>query len=196
MNTAPKIALMMADGCEEVEALSVADLLYRAGIPADLISVSEDRTVTSSHKIRILADACIGETDLSTYDMIVLPGGIPGTPNLKACRPLTDSLTAFHNTGKPLAAICAAPSILAELGMLEGVRATCNPSFEHVLTDHGADLVREPAVTALPAEGSGKGALITSRGMGTAIAFGLAITAYFCGKETAENLGRKVLYYT
>lgn len=196
MNMSPRIALMLADGCEEVEALTTADLLYRAGIPADLISVSEDRTVTSSHRIRILADACIGETALDDYDMIILPGGIPGTPNLKACAPLCQKLRDFHRVGKPIAAICAAPSILAELGLLKGVRCTCNPSFEQVLLDNGADLVRDKAVTAFPEEGSAQGVIITSRGMGTAIPFGLEIVSYFCGRDTAQELGRNILYLT
>ncbi|MBE6754328.1 MAG: radical SAM protein [Ruminococcaceae bacterium] len=98
-----------------------------------------------------------------------------------------DNVLRFHREGKMIAAICAAPSIFAELGLLKGIRATCNPGFEHVLIDHGADLVRENAVTT--------GNVITSRGMGTAIPFALAIVEHYLGRETAEALGKKILYY-
>ncbi len=184
-------AIYLADGCEEIEALTVADLLRRAGIEVTLVSITEEALVTSSHNVRILADTVIGAFDPSGYDVLILPGGVPGTPNLQACSAVTDAVSAHHAAGRTVAAICAAPSILAGLGMLRGVPAVCNPSFEHVLLENGADLHREPVCTA---QVPGRGTIITSRAMGTAIPFGLAILSHLRGPEAAEALGKNILY--
>ncbi len=183
------VALFLADGCEEIEALTVADLLYRSGIPCTTVSVMGRPTVTSSHKIVITADTVIEDIDPEDYSMLVLPGGIPGTPNLAACQKLTEAVTSFAgrgDEGKAVAAICAAPSILANLGILEGKDATCNPCVNDVLEEKGAHRTEDPAVTC--------GNVITSRGMGTAIDFGLAIVSYYKGAEAADALAGKILY--
>ena len=182
-----KVALFLANGCETIEALTVADLLYRAGIPCTRVSVNSTPTVVTSHNVTVIADTTVDHLNFDDYDMLVLPGGIPGTPNLKACAPLMDQVVRFHSEGKMIAAICAAPSIFAELGLLKGVKAACNPSVEQVLIDGGAELVKENAVTT--------GSIITSRAMGTAIPFGLAIVEHYLGKETADQLGKNILYY-
>ena len=181
-----KVALFLANGCETIEALTVADLLFRAGIPCTKVSVNSTPTVVTSHNVTVIADTTVDHLSFDEYDMLVLPGGIPGTPNLKACTVLMDQVIRFHSEGKMIAAICAAPSIFAQLGRLKGVKAACNPSVEQVLLDGGAELVRENAVTA--------GNIITSRAMGTAIPFGLAIVEHYLGKETADQLGRNILY--
>lgn len=181
-----KVALFLANGCETIEALTVADLLFRAGIPCTKVSVNSTPTVVTSHNVTVIADTTVDHLNFDEYDMLVLPGGIPGTPNLKACAPLMDKVIRFHSEGKMIAAICAAPSIFAQLGLLKGVKAACNPSVEQVLLDGGAELVRENAVTT--------GNIITSRAMGTAIPFGLAIVEHYLGKETADQLGRNILY--
>ena len=182
-----RVALFLADGCETIEALTVADILFRAGIPCTKVSITHTPVIVTSHQVTVTADTTIEHLDFDSFDMLVLPGGIPGTPNLKASSALMDNVLRFHREGKMIAAICAAPSIFAELGLLKGVRSTCNPDFEHVLTDNGADLVRENAVTT--------GNIITSRGMGTAIPFALAIVEHYLGKENADALGKKILYY-
>lgn len=182
-----KVALFLADGCETIEALTVADILFRAGIPCTKVSVNDTPVVVTSHGVTVTADTTVRFLDWESYDMIVLPGGIPGTPNLKACEPLMEQVKRFDREGKMLAAICAAPSILAELGLLKGVRSTCNPSVEKILIDNGADLVREDAVTT--------GTIITSRAMGTAIPFALAIMEHYLGREKADELGRNILFY-
>jgi 4-methyl-5(b-hydroxyethyl)-thiazole monophosphate biosynthesis len=156
-----KVALFLANGCETIEALTVADILYRAGIPCTKVSVNSTPVVVTSHNVTVVANTTVDHLDWDSFDMLVLPGGIPGTPNLKACAPLMEQVARFHRKGKMIAAICAAPSIFAQLGLLKGVRATCNPSVESILLDGGADLVRENAVTT--------GNIITSRAMGTAI---------------------------
>ena len=181
------VALFLADGCETIEALTVADILFRAGIPCTKVSVTDTPVVVSSHKVTMVADTTIGHLDFDRFDMLVLPGGMPGTLNLKACTALTDQVVRFHKEGRMIAAICAAPSVFAELGILKGVRAACNPTVEDILNANGAVLVRENAVK--------DGNIITSRAMGTAIPFALAIVEHYKGKETADALGRNILYY-
>ena len=185
--TERKVALFLANGCETIEALTVADILFRAGIPCTKVSVNDTPVVVTSHGVTVTADTTVGFLDWDSYDMLVLPGGIPGTPNLRACAPLMEEGRRFHREGKMVAAICAAPSILAELGLLRGVRSTCNPSVEKILIENGADLVKEDAVTT--------GNIITSRAMGTAVPFALAIMEHYLGKEKADELGRNILFY-
>ena len=182
-----KVALFLANGCETIEALTVADILFRAGIPCTRVSVSGTPVVVTSHNVTVIADTTVDHLNWDEYDMLVLPGGIPGTPNLRACASLMKQVVRFHREGKMIAAICAAPSIFADLGLLKGVRAACNPSVEQILIDNGAELVRENAVTA--------GNIITSRAMGTAIPFALAIVEHYKGREAADQLGRNILYY-
>lgn len=182
-----KVALFLANGCETIEALTVADILFRAGIPCTRVSVSSTPVVVTSHNVTVIADTTVDHLNWDEYDMLVLPGGIPGTPNLRACASLMKQVVRFHREGKMIAAICAAPSIFADLGLLKGVRAACNPSVEQILIDNGAELVRENAVTT--------GNIITSRAMGTAIPFALAIVEHYKGREAADQLGRNILYY-
>ena len=162
------------------------DLLYRAGIPVQKCR-SHSTEVTSSHEVTFRTDTTIGELDFDQYDMIILPGGIPGTPNLRACSPLMEQVKAFCEKGRQVAAICAAPSILAELGLLSGVRATCNPSKDEVLKESGTLLCKDKVVVS--------NNIITSRGMGTAIPFGLAIVAHYLGEDKARALGENIIYY-
>ena len=182
-----KVALFLANGCETIEALTVADILFRAGIPCTRVSVSSTPVVVTSHNVTVIADTTVDHLNWDEYDMLVLPGGIPGTPNLRAGASLMKQVVRFHRDGKMIAAICAAPSIFADLGLLKGVRAACNPSVEQILIDNGAELVRENAVTT--------GNIITSRAMGTAIPFALAIVEHYKGREAADQLGRNILYY-
>ena len=182
-----KVALFLANGCETIEALTVADILFRAGIPCTRVSVNSTPVVVTSPNVTVIADTTVDHLNWDEYDMLVLPGGIPGTPNLRACASLMKQVVRFHREGKMIAAICAAPSIFADLGLLKGVRAACNPSVEQILIDNGAELVRENAVTA--------GNIITSRAMGTAIPFALAIVEHYKGREAADQLGRNILYY-
>lgn len=183
-----RVALMVAEGLEEIEGLTVVDLLFRAGIPCDTVSIAADRTVTSSHKITIMCDRSLADDDFSfaDYGLVVLPGGIPGTPNLAACKPLTDELCRRMAAGEPVAAICAAPTILAELGLLEGRHATCYPDRQPTLVERGA-IVDEGNVVI-------DGNLTTSRGMGTAIDFALAIIAQAKGQDEADRLARAIVY--
>ena len=118
--------------------------------------------------------------------VLICPGGIPGTPNLAACPALTKQLVKFQEEGKEVAAICAAPSILADLGLLRGKTAACNPSKEDVLRAGGANLVFAPVAE--------DGNIITSRAMGTAVPFGLKIVEHYRGREFAESLRKTILF--
>lgn len=183
-----RVAVFVAPGLEEIEGLTVVDLLFRADIPCDTVAITPERTVTSSHEVTIVCKRSLLDEDFSfdDYDMLVLPGGIPGTPNLRACAPLCEELAARAAAGRPLAAICAAPSILAELGLLEGRRATSNPGFQHVLAEHGAVLLADEPVVV-------DANLITSQGAGTAMLFALEIVRHYLGDEAVERVREGVV---
>ena len=178
-----RVAVLIAPGLEEIEGLTVVDLLFRAGIPCDTVAITPERAVTSSHEVTIVCKRSLADEGFSfaDYDMLVLPGGIPGTPNLRACEPLCAELSARAEAGRPIAAICAAPSILAELGLLKGRRATSNPGFQHVLAEQGADLVADAPVVV-------DGNVITSQGAGTAMLFALEIVRHYLGDEAVERV--------
>lgn len=180
-----KVAICMADGCEEIEGLTVVDVLRRGGMEIDMVSISGDPYVTGSHNISFCADKLISEVNWAEYDGIVLPGGIPGTPNLLANPEVTDALKLFAAEEKLIAAICAAPSILGQVGLLEGKKATSYPGFAEKMP--GCQYQTDAVVS--------DGNIITSRGMGTAIAFALAIVEYFSDHETAVSLGEKFMYH-
>ena len=179
------VAIMLADGFEEVEALAVADVLYRAGVRADLISVTDARHVTSSHGIRIVADLMLEDVDLSAYTLLFLPGGMPGTLGLKGTPAIQAEVLRRADAGQPVAAICAAPSILAELGVLEGRHATANPAFVKAIAAGGATVHENPVVV--------DEFIITSRGAGTSLELGLEIVRYLLGDEVVDEVARGVV---
>lgn len=179
-----KVYVFLADGFEDIEGLTVVDLMRRAGIEAVTVSIKDSREVATSHGVHLLTDAVFKETDFSDADMLVLPGGMRGTLHLGEYRLLTDLLTRFYEKGKRVAAICAAPSVLGKLGILKGRRATCYPGFEEQLT--GAEVCKDPVVV--------DGNVTTSRGMGTAIDFGLCLIAQLLGEEKAQEIADSILY--
>ncbi len=179
-----KIAMFFAKGFEEVEALTVVDICRRLGLGIDMVSVTEEGSVESSHGVTVKMDKIFSQADFDSYDMLLLPGGMPGTKNLEACGKLMEQVDAFYAAGKYIGAICAAPSIFGHRGILKGRRACCFPGFESHL--EGA------TVTAGPVEIDGH--VITSRGMGTAIDFGLAVAGIFCGQDKAAELAEKIVY--
>lgn len=179
-----KTVVFLADGFEEIEGLTVVDLLRRAKIEVTTVSVMEGRSVTGAHQITVQADACFGDISYEDKDLLVLPGGMPGTTNLAAHKGLTELLVRFAEEGHMIAAICAAPSVLGELGLLEGKKAVCYPGFEEKLL--GAE------VTENKVEISGN--VTTSRGLGTAIPFALALIRQMKGEEEAESVKKSIIY--
>ncbi len=125
-----QVCIFFAPGLEEIEGLTVVDLMRRAGISIQVVSVADTLDITGAHNIHITADALLSDTDFSDTEMLVLPGGAPGTCNLEACGPLMDLLKDFYRQGKYVGAICAAPMIFGHLGFLEGRKATSYPGFE------------------------------------------------------------------
>ena len=123
----PKTAIFLADGFEEIEALTVVDLLRRANIEISTVSIMGRKNVTGSHNITVEADALLEETDFDSLDMLILPGGMPGTTNLADCKALTDKIKEFDEKDKMLCAICAAPTVFGKLGILKGKKACCFP---------------------------------------------------------------------
>ena len=148
-----KVNVYLADGFEEVEGLTVVDLLRRAGIETDMVSIMGRKEITGARKIPVLADKLFEEQD--DPDVIVLPGGMPGTLHLKAHEGLADLIRKAAKEGKLLAAICAAPTIYGEMGLLEGKNATCYPGMEDKLL--GANWQEQPVVV--------DGNFVTSRGV-------------------------------
>ncbi len=179
-----KVCVFFGTGYEEIEALTVVDILRRAGVETDMVSVMGERTVMGSHQIPVVMDKLLSEVDFDSVDVLVLPGGLAGTKNLEACEALMEKVDAFVTEGKTVCAICAAPSILGHRGHLKGKKAIAYPGFEDQLT--GAQVVCEPAVR--------DGNIITGRGMGCSIPFALEILKYLTDEQTAKAMAEKVVY--
>lgn len=179
-----RVCVFLADGFEEIEGLTVVDILRRAGVDTKMVSITDSLLVTGSHKIAVQADGCIGDMDFSKTELLVLPGGMPGTLRLGECRKLTELLKQFNKEGKKVAAICAAPSVLGDLGILNGKKACCYPSFEERLA--GAEVVYDKVAV--------DGNVTTSRGMGTAIPFALALAAQLVSEEKAMEIKKGIIY--
>lgn len=179
-----RAAVFFGTGYEEIEALTVVDILRRAGVDTVMVSIMEERNVAGSHNIKVEMDAMIGEVDFASLDVIVLPGGMPGTKNLEACEELMKQVDAFATQDKLVAAICAAPSILGHRGILQGRKACSYPTFESHL--EGAEVLAQPAVI--------DGNIVTGRGMGAAIPFGLAILEKLQGSEASGKMAETIVY--
>lgn len=181
-----KVYIFLADGFEDIEGLTVVDLLRRAGIDIKTVSIKETTQIQTSHGITMLTDTTFSETDFTDADMLVLPGGMPGTKYLAACKPLANLLTDFNNKGKKIAAICAAPSVFSGLGFLKGKKATSYPSFMEVIAKDGAQTSEDSVVV--------DGNITTSRGLGTAVDFALSLIAQLENDEKAKEIAESVVY--
>lgn len=173
----PRVVLLLADGFEEVEAVAVVDVLRRAGIETVIAGLHEG-FASSARGIRILPDALIDDVRAEDFDMIVLPGGQPGADNLNADKRVRQLIAEFREKGKSAAAICAAPYVLAEAGLLEGKRVTAYPGYDKKLR---GGLYEDKGVVD-------DGNVITAMGAGTALCFGLAIVSKLSGAETAKKI--------
>lgn len=179
-----KAVVFMAPGLEECEGLIVVDILRRAGVEVTMASITDSLAVTSAHGLRFQADALAADVNYADADMVVLPGGLPGTHNLAACPMVQEQCRAFAAAGKWVAAICAAPSVLGGLGLLQGKSATSHPGFEDKLC----------CETVTHAECTVDGNIITGRGLGAAIPFALELAARLAGKEKADAIRAAICY--
>ncbi|MCB9018090.1 MAG: DJ-1 family glyoxalase III [Paludibacteraceae bacterium] len=179
-----KIFVFLAAGFEETEALAPTDVLRRAGFETVLVSVMGQLAVTGSHGITVMADSLFEETDFSEGIMLVLPGGMPGTRNLEGYSPLISLIDKFAKEGKKLAAICAAPSIFGNMGLLKGKEATCYPGYEDTLK--GAEFKKENVVVS--------GQFVTARGAAVSVEFGLRLLEVLLSRDRAVNMSYKMVY--
>jgi 4-methyl-5(b-hydroxyethyl)-thiazole monophosphate biosynthesis len=178
----PKVVVILADGFEETEAVAVVDVLRRAGIDT-VIAGLHDGPVSSARKVRVIPDTVIDTVKSDDFDMIVLPGGQPGSDNLNADPRVKELITSFSRKGKLTGAICAAPIVLASAGILEGKHVTAYPSYKDKL---GGAMYEEQSVVT-------DGNVLTSRGAGTALTFGLAIVERLISKEKARKIKEAML---
>ena len=179
-----RACVFLADGFEEIEGLTVVDILRRAGVETRTVSITERRLVTGSHQIPVTADSCIKETDFSEAELLVLPGGMPGTLNLKNHDGVRYVVKQYAKEGRYVGAICAAPTILKSLGVLEGRRATCYPGVE----DEMEDVVLTETAVVVDEN------IITSQGVGTAIDFGLKLIEILDGEEKAKEIADSIVF--
>lgn len=177
------IYMFIAEGFEEIEALCPLDLMRRAGLEVTTVGIGR-KEITGAHGITVRTDICSREySRVKDFDMIFLPGGMPGTLNLANSKVVVESIRRANENGKYIAAICAAPSILGDMGLLEGKEATCYPGFENRLK--GAKISSNKVVL--------DGNILTAAGMGVALDMGLKIVEIFCSKEKADQLRHAVI---
>lgn len=177
--------IFLANGFEEIEALTVVDVMRRAGMDIKTVSITDHHDVTGAHGITVKADFTFKEADYADSEWLICPGGMPGSTNLHEFAPLGDLLKVHK--GK-IAAICAAPAVvLAPLGLLEGKEATCYPGFEDEARKYGA-IIRDVPVMNLEK-------LVTGNGPSSALHFALAIVANSMGDNAAQQVGSGMLYY-
>ena len=178
-----KVITFLADGFEEIEALTPVDILRRGGIEVVTVSISGNKTVYGSHGINVEADAVFSEADIDSADMLFLPGGKKGTENLDNSEAVKEKIREFLAADKYVAAICAAPTVLGHMGVLEGKKATCYGGLEGQLT--GAITSTDAVVV--------DGNIITSRGMGTSLDLALKLLEIFSDEESAKKMAAAVM---
>ncbi len=180
MNT---VAIHLAEGFEETEAVSTIDVMRRAGVNVIIVSITGKLIVTGNHNISVQADKLFEDVNYDNISMIILPGGMPGAKNLDNHEGIKQKIKAFYNEGRYLSAICAAPLVFGNLGILDGEKAVCYPGFEKHLK--GADIQKDVVVES--------GQFITARGPGAALKFGMKIVERLIDKATAEKIGKAML---
>ena len=177
-----KVALLLANGFEEIEALTPLDVLRRAGVTVDTIGIGT-KTVMGAHSIPVIADITDNEANADDYDAVIFPGGMPGATNLDSAEFTDRIIAAVTAKGGRLAAICAAPLVLGRRGLLNGKEATCYPGFEDELI--GAKISPLGVVT--------DGMITTAKGMGVALAFAKELTALLVSPEISNKISVAIM---
>ena len=183
MSTPKRVLVPLAEGFEEIEAVTIIDVLRRAGVEVTVAGLRPGR-VTGSHGIAVETDVALGDVDAAAFDLLALPGGMPGTTHLMEDERILAAVRELHGKGRPTAAVCAAPMVLARAGVVAGVAVTSHPSVRERLGD--ADVRAEPCVVR-------SGNVITSQGPGTSLEFALALVEELVGEEKARELGRAMV---
>lgn len=181
---AKSVVVFLADGCEPLEVVAPVDALRRGGVDVVLASVKDDLAVRAAQAVTLQADAPLSALDLTGFDMAVVPGGSVGVENLAKCEPLAAALRAFMAEGRLVASICAGPTILADLGLLEGRTATCYPGCEGGFP--AGAYVGGPTVHR-------DGNLVTASGPGQALDFGVAALRALAGDAVADQVAKDML---
>jgi len=180
-----KVMVFLANGFEEVEALTVVDYLRRMDIEVDTVSITQEKQVNGAHDIPVLADKTIDEIDeVDSYDGVVIPGGMPGATNLRDNPRVIEIVKEMDNKGKLAAAICAGPIVLEKAGVISGKKVTSYPGFEDQLSSgvyEQESVVRDQNI-------------ITARGPALAVDFAIEIVKYLLGQEKADELKKGILY--
>lgn len=177
------VYLLLGTGFEETEAIAPLDLLRRAGVEVATVGIN-GKVVYGSHGIGIEADLELGQMDLTSMEMVILPGGLGGVASIKASQAALDAVRFAYENGKYVAAICAGPTILASLGITDGKNATCYPGCESQM---GSAIIHENAAAITD------GKIITGTSAGCAIPFGLQLIAALKGKEAAEAIAKQIV---
>lgn len=177
------VYMLLGTGFEETEAIAPLDLLRRAGVEIMTVSIN-GKTVVGSHKIPIEADITIGQMDLTNVEMVIIPGGLGGVASLRACPEALQALKFAWENEKYVGAICAGPTVLADLGITDGRKATCFPGQEENM---GSALMQENQAAVID------GRLITGASAGCAIPFGLALISVLKGKEMADTIAKQIV---
>ena len=178
-----KVVVFLADGFEEVEGLTVVDLLRRAGAVVETVSVMGKLQIDGAHGIQVEADELFEKAFFDDAELLVLPGGMPGTLHLKEHKGLADLLCKFNEKGKRIAAICAAPTVFGALGLLKKKAACCYPGMEEQLN------CKEAKFCSFVTDGN----ITTSRGMGTSILLGLELVKLLKDEETSKKLAEAIM---
>ena len=179
-----KVYEFLANGFEEIEALAPVDIFRRGGLEVKTVSVTGSELVESSHGVTVKADLLFEDGDFTNADLLMLPGGMPGSANLNAHEGVRNALKAQYDAGKRVAAICAAPMVLGSIGILEGKRATCSPGFQTYLTGatYTGNLFEED------------GLVTTGEGPAASLPYAYHILGYFIPKEQVMDLERKMQF--
>lgn len=180
-----KSYIFLAEGFEEVEALAPLDVMRRAGMPVETVSITKERKVRGAHGVLVEADITLEEEDLSYAEWLILPGGMPGAANLAGCKHLNDLLRRQHHRGGKIAANCASPAlVLAPLGILDGIEATCYPGM--ATDSKEIKWVDNRPVVVTPT-------VVTAHGPGASLLFGLAIAGASTGEAHAAEIGKAMM---
>jgi protein deglycase len=176
------ILVPLAEGLEEIEAVTIIDVLRRAGLTVRTAALGDTLQVEGAHHILLQADTLLSQLDLDEFQAVVLPGGGVGTDNLMADQRIFDIIRSFYEQGRYVCAICAAPTLLAQAGILEGLKGTCYPSCAKMLAESYSDV---PVVA--------DGNIITGQGPGTAMLFSLVLVHHFAGEDVARTVAKAML---